>query len=53
MDATSPLRLSAAPPHPGQQLMHHNQLCQTVAPLQPRKPHLTSAQDALQRVNLQ
>ncbi len=33
--------------------MHHNQLCQTVTPLQSRKPHLTSAQNALQRVNLQ
>ncbi|EFX4354828.1 hypothetical protein EY102_22175, partial [Shigella flexneri] len=36
-----------------QRLMHHNLLCQTVTPLQPRKPHLTSAQLALQRVNLQ
>ncbi len=36
-----------------QWLMHQDQLCQTVAPLQPRKTHLTSAQDALQRVNLQ
>lgn len=46
-------RLSAAPPHPGQRLMHQDQLCQTVAPLQPRKTHLTPAQHALQRVNLQ
>lgn len=53
MDATSPLRLSAVYPLSCQWLMHHDQLCQTVAPLQPRKPHLTSAQDALQRVNLQ
>lgn len=30
MDATSPLRLSAATLHSGQRLMHHNQLCQTV-----------------------
>ena len=37
MDATSPLRLSAATLHSGQRLMHHNQLCQTVSPLQPRK----------------
>ena len=53
MDATSPLRLSAATLHSGQRLMHQDQLCQTVAPLQPRKTHLTSAQDAFQRVNLQ
>lgn len=39
MDATSPLRLSAAPLHSCQRLMHHNQLCQTVTPLQPSKPH--------------
>ena len=53
MDATSPMRLSAAHPLLRQWLMHQDQLCQTVAPLQPRKTHLTSAQDALQRVNLQ
>lgn len=53
MDATSPLRLSAAYPHSRQRLMHLYQLCQTVTPLQPRKTHLTSAQDALQQVNLQ
>ena len=53
MDATSPTRLSAAHPLLRQWLMHQGQLCQTVAPLQPRKTYLTSAQDALQRVNLQ
>ena len=53
MDATSPLRLSAAHPLLRQWLMHQDQLCQTVVPLQPRKTHLNSAQDALQRVNLQ
>ena len=53
MDATSPMWLSAAHPLLRQWLMHQDQLCQTVAPLQPRKTHLTSAQDALQRVNLQ
>ncbi|EMV50000.1 hypothetical protein EC2872000_5363, partial [Escherichia coli 2872000] len=30
--------------------MHQDQLCQSVAPLQPRKTHLTPAQYALQRV---
>ncbi len=53
MDATSPLRLSAAPPHPGQRLMHQDLLCQTVAPLQPRKTHLTPAQHAFERVTTQ
>lgn len=53
MDATSPVRLSAAHPLLRQWLMHQDQLCQSVAPLQPRKPHLTSAQDAFQRVNFQ
>ncbi|EFH9186854.1 hypothetical protein GEO03_20705 [Escherichia coli] len=33
MDATSPLRLSAVYPLSCQWLMHHDQLCQTVAPL--------------------
>lgn len=53
MAATSFLRPSAAPPHSCQGLMHLNQLCQTVTPLQPRKQHLTPAQHAFQRVNLQ
>ncbi len=53
MDATSPLRLSAAHLLSCQSLMHQDQLCQSVTPLQPRKTHLTSAQNALQRVNLQ
>ncbi|SRH57772.1 putative IS1294 ORF [Shigella flexneri 2b] len=53
MDATSPLRLSAAPPHPGQRLMHQDLLCQTVAPLQPRKTHPAATQHAFERVTTQ
>ena len=37
MDATSPLRLSAVYPLSCQWLMHHDQLCQTVAPLAAHK----------------
>lgn len=40
-----PLRLSAAPPHSSQGLMHLNQLCQTVAPLQPRKQWMADVAD--------
>ena len=47
------LRLSAAHLLSCQSLMHQDQLCQSVTPFQPRKAHLTSAQNALQRVNLQ
>ncbi|PAB90763.1 hypothetical protein CDH54_00040 [Escherichia coli] len=43
MDATSPLRLSAVYPLSCQWLMHHDQLCQTVAPLQPRNRETQSA----------
>ncbi|EAA1587741.1 hypothetical protein F9L30_23755 [Escherichia coli] len=44
------MRLSAAPPH-SKPVAHAS--VSVVAPLQPRKVHLTSAQYALQRVNLQ